>query len=54
MRPPFAYRNGILCAEEVPLPQIAADHGTPCYVYSRAALLSRLDGSARRWPGATR
>ncbi|MBK6631226.1 MAG: diaminopimelate decarboxylase [Betaproteobacteria bacterium] len=40
---PFAYRNGILCAEEVPLPRIAADHGTPCYVYSRAALLSRFD-----------
>lgn len=40
---PFAYRNGILCAEGVPLPQIAAEHGTPCYVYSRAALLSRFD-----------
>ncbi len=40
---PFAYRNGILCAEEVPLPRIAAEHGTPCYVYSRAALLSRFD-----------
>jgi diaminopimelate decarboxylase len=25
------------------LPQIAAAHGTPCYVYSRAALLSRLE-----------
>ena len=40
---PFAYRNGILCAEGVPLPQIAAEHGTPCYVYSRAALLSRFE-----------
>ncbi len=40
---PFAYRNGILCAEGVSLPQIAAEHGTPCYVYSRAALLSRFE-----------
>ncbi|MBI4988686.1 MAG: diaminopimelate decarboxylase [Rhodocyclales bacterium] len=34
----FAYRDGTLRAEEVPLPQIAAAHGTPCYIYSRAAL----------------
>ncbi len=39
----FAYRDGMLHAEDVPLPQIAAAHGTPCYVYSRAALLSRLE-----------
>ncbi len=39
----FAYRDGTLCAEEVPLPQIAAAHGTPCYIYSRTALLSRFD-----------
>ncbi|KAB2931935.1 MAG: Diaminopimelate decarboxylase [Rhodocyclaceae bacterium] len=40
---PFSYRDGILHAEEVPLPQVAAAHGTPCYVYSRAALQSRFD-----------
>jgi len=34
----FAYRNGVLCAEDVPLDQIARTHGTPCYVYSRAAI----------------
>lgn len=34
----FAYRNGVLHAEDVPLHAIAAQHGTPCYVYSRAAL----------------
>ncbi len=39
----FVYRDGTLCAEGVPLPQIAAAHGTPCYVYSRAALLARLE-----------
>lgn len=35
---PFTYRDGELHAEEVPLARIAADCGTPCYVYSRAAL----------------
>jgi diaminopimelate decarboxylase len=34
----FAYRNGALCAEEVPLDEIARRFGTPCYVYSRAAI----------------
>jgi len=34
----FAYRNGALCAERVPLEEIARAHGTPCYVYSRAAI----------------
>jgi diaminopimelate decarboxylase len=34
----FAYRNGVLCAEEVSLEEIARRHGTPCYVYSGAAI----------------
>jgi diaminopimelate decarboxylase len=34
----FQYRRGVLCAEEVPLPDIAEHYGTPCYVYSRAAV----------------
>ncbi len=34
----FQYQNGELCAEKVPLTQIASAIGTPCYVYSRAAL----------------
>ena len=34
----FAYRNGTLHAEEVPLDEIARRCGTPCYVYSRAAI----------------
>ena len=34
----FTYRNGELHAEDVPLSRIAAEFGTPCYVYSRAAL----------------
>ena len=35
---PFETKNGELCAEDVPLSQIATEFGTPCYVYSRAAL----------------
>lgn len=34
----FEYRNGQLHAEDIPVAEIAASHGTPCYVYSRAAL----------------
>jgi diaminopimelate decarboxylase len=35
---PFTYRDGSLYAEDVAVSAIAAAHGTPCYVYSRAAL----------------
>jgi diaminopimelate decarboxylase len=34
----FAYRGGALCAEQVPLEDLARRFGTPCYVYSRAAI----------------
>lgn len=34
----FAYRGDVLCAENVELTNIAAQYGTPCYVYSRATL----------------
>ena len=34
----FEYRDGVLHAEDVPLPAIAAAVGTPVYVYSRATL----------------
>ncbi|MEJ2361578.1 MAG: diaminopimelate decarboxylase [Gammaproteobacteria bacterium] len=34
----FNYRNHVLYAEDVPVADIAARHGTPCYVYSRATL----------------
>jgi diaminopimelate decarboxylase len=34
----FPYRDGSLYAENVPVSDIAATHGTPCYIYSRAAL----------------
>jgi len=51
----FEYRDGALCAEAVPLSAIAAAHGTPTYVYSRATLERHyqafdkaLDGLAHR------
>ena len=34
----FAYRGGVLCAEQVSLDEIARRFGTPCYVYSRSAI----------------
>jgi diaminopimelate decarboxylase len=36
----YSYREGILHAEELPLDDIARRFGTPCYVYSRAAIES--------------
>ena len=34
----FEYQDGVLCAESVPLPRIAAALGTPTYVYSTATI----------------
>ena len=34
----FTYKNGSLYAEEVSLDTLAARHGTPAFVYSRAAI----------------
>lgn len=38
----FSYQNGVLNAESVPLSHIAAEFGTPTYVYSKAALLENF------------
>lgn len=38
--PSTGYRNSVLCLESVPLDYVAKRCGTPCYVYSRAALVS--------------
>jgi diaminopimelate decarboxylase len=35
---PFTYRNGVLCADETPLDDIAHRFGTPCFVYSQASI----------------
>ncbi|HEX7053942.1 MAG TPA: diaminopimelate decarboxylase [Burkholderiales bacterium] len=34
----FAYRRGALCADELPLEEVARRFGTPCYVYSASAI----------------
>jgi len=49
----FQYRGAELHAEGVPLADIAARHGTPCYVYSRATLERHwhaFDGAFRDRP----
>ncbi|MEM9435925.1 MAG: diaminopimelate decarboxylase [Pseudomonadota bacterium] len=50
----FLYRNGALHAEDVPLAEIAAEVGTPFYVYSSATLLRhfRLFDDALSWADA--
>ena len=35
---PFSYRNGVLSADELPLTDLAARFGTPCFVYSAASI----------------
>lgn len=44
--PAFAFRDGVLHAEEIPLPRLHRAVG-PCYVYSRAALDRRVDAVLR-------
>ncbi|SEL19952.1 diaminopimelate decarboxylase [Nitrosovibrio tenuis] len=40
---PFDYRSNRLWGESVPLDRIAEEIGTPCYVYSRAALAAAYE-----------
>jgi len=39
----FQEKNGVLHCEDVPLPQVAQEIGTPCYVYSSAEITSQYD-----------
>lgn len=48
---PFAYRGGILSAEEVSLEDVARRFGTPCYVYSCAAIERNFGAFARALAG---
>lgn len=43
----FDVQNGELCAEQVPLQKIAEEHGTPTYVYSRAAFSEHYQAYAQ-------
>src|SRR4051812_29776895 len=36
----FQYKNGELFAEEIPVAKIAAEVGTPTYIYSRTTLVT--------------
>jgi len=47
----FSYRNGVLHAEEVSLDDIARRFGTPCWVYSRAAIEAAYGEFARALSG---
>lgn len=50
--PPFiSYQSGELVMEGVPLRQLALEHGTPLFVYSRAAMLSALAAYQRGLAG---
>ena len=47
----FNYQGDTLFAEQVPLQNIAARFGTPCYVYSRAALTDGFNQFAKALQG---
>jgi diaminopimelate decarboxylase len=47
----FAYRDGRLFAENVDLTRLAAEHGTPAYVYSRAAITRNYQAYDRAFAG---
>jgi diaminopimelate decarboxylase len=47
----YAYRNGVLHAEQVPLDELARRFGTPCYVYSSAAIESAYNEFSRALRG---
>lgn len=50
-QPHFAYRNGELFAENVRLADLARLHGTPLFVYSKAAMLAALAAYQRGFAG---
>ncbi|MGB6117128.1 MAG: diaminopimelate decarboxylase [Mesorhizobium sp.] len=47
----FDYRDGVLHAEDVPLPLIAADVGTPFYCYSTATLTRHFNVYSQAFAG---
>jgi diaminopimelate decarboxylase len=48
---PFSYRNGVLCADEVALSDIAQRFGTPCFVYSQSAIETAYQDFSRGLAG---
>ncbi len=49
--PHFAYRDGELHVDAVPLARLASEYGTPLFVYSRAAMLAALAAYQRGFAG---
>lgn len=49
--PHFAYQGGELHAERVPLAELAREHGTPLFVYSKASMLAALAAYQRGFAG---
>jgi diaminopimelate decarboxylase len=47
----FNYRNGKLFAEDVEVKEIAAEVGTPVYIYSKATFLEHLQKTRRAYSG---
>ena len=47
--PFLAYREGELFLEDVRLADLARQHGTPLFVYSKAAMLAALDAAPGRY-----
>ena len=50
-QPHFSIRDGELFAENVALRELAREHGTPLFVYSKAAMLSALAAYQRGFAG---
>ncbi len=50
-QPQLAYRDGELCLETVRLSALAQAHGTPLFVYSKAAMLAALAAYQRGFAG---
>jgi diaminopimelate decarboxylase len=48
---PFHHKDGELYAEDIPLRRIAEEVGTPCYVYSSAAITERYERYAKSLSG---
>ena len=49
--PYFAYRDGVLFAENQSVGELALAHGTPLFIYSKAAMLSALASYQRGFEG---
>lgn len=46
----FAIHDGVLHVEEIPLTELATRFGTPCYVYSRAAIVRQWEAFQAHMP----